>query len=106
MNSIEKVSELMSKKAEIALGGGKEKLEKQKQGGLMTSRERIAALLDEGSFVEIGAFVSARAEETAADGVSTGYGTVDGRLVYVYSQDNTVYALRRACMRSPLWALC
>lgn len=90
MNSIEKVSELMSKKAEIALGGGKEKLEKQKQGGLMTSRERIAALLDEGSFVEIGAFVSARAEETAADGVATGYGTVDGRLVYVYSQDNTV----------------
>ena len=90
MNSIEKVSELMSKKAEIALGGGKEKLEKQKQGGLMTARERIAALLDEGSFVEIGAFVSARGAETAADGVVTGYGTVDGRLVYVYSQDNTV----------------
>ena len=90
MNSIEKVSELLAKKAEIALGGGKEKQDKQRQNGSMTARERIDALLDAGSFVEIGAFISARDDETAADGVVTGYGTIDGRLAYVYSQDVTV----------------
>lgn len=90
MNSIEKVSDLIARKAEIALGGGKEKQEKQKQSGSMTARERIDALLDSGSFVEIGAFISARNEDTAADGVITGYGSVDSRLVYVYSQDVTV----------------
>ena len=90
MSSIEKVSDLLAKKAELALGGGKEKQEKQKQGGSMTARERIDALLDDGSFVELGAFVTARNEDTAADGVVTGYGTIDSRLVYVYSQDITV----------------
>ena len=90
MSSMEKISDLIARKAEIALGGGKDKLDKQKQGGSMTARERIEALLDEGSFVEIGAFISARDEETAADGVITGYGSVDSRLVYVYSQDVTV----------------
>ena len=90
MSSIEKVSDLLARKAEIALGGGKEKLEKQKQNGSMTARERISALFDEGSFIELGAFVSSRCENTAADGVVTGYGTVDGRLVYAYSQDKTV----------------
>jgi len=90
MSSIEKVSDLLAKKAQIALGGGKEKQDKQKQGGSMSARERIDALLDDGSFVEIGAFVSARNENTASDGVVTGYGTIDSRLVYVYSQDVTV----------------
>lgn len=90
MSSIEKVSDLIAKKAEIALGGGKDKQEKQRQGGSMTARERIEALFDSGSFVEIGSFVSARDEDTAADGVVTGYGSIDSRLVYVYSQDVTV----------------
>ncbi len=90
MSSIEKVSDLLARKAELALGGGKDKQEKQKQGGSMTARERINALLDDGSFVEIGAFISARNEDTAADGVITGYGSIDSRLVYVYSQDVTV----------------
>ena len=90
MSSMEKVSDLLAKKAEIALGGGKEKQDQQRSSGSMTARERIDALLDEGSFVEIGAFVSARNEETAADGVITGYGSIDSRLVYVYSQDVTV----------------
>ena len=90
MSSMEKVSDLLAKKAEIALGGGKEKQDQQHSSGSMTARERIDALLDEGSFVEIGAFVSARNEETAADGVITGYGSIDSRLVYVYSQDVTV----------------
>lgn len=90
MSSIEKVSDLLARKAEIALGGGKEEQEKQRQNGSMTARERIEALLDSGSFVEIGAFVTARDRDTAADGVITGYGTIDQRLVYVYSQDVTV----------------
>lgn len=90
MGSIEKVSDLLARKAEIMLGGGKEEQDKQRQSGSMTARERIDALLDSGSFVEIGAFVSARDKDTAADGVVTGYGTVDSRLVYVYSQDVTV----------------
>lgn len=90
MNSIEKVSDLLARKAELALGGGEGKMEKHKLSGAMSARERIDALLDEGSFVEIGAFVSARSEDTAADGVVTGYGTIDSRLVYVYSQDVTV----------------
>ena len=90
MSSMEKVSDLLAKKAEIALGGGKEKQDKQRSGGSMTARERIDSLLDDGSFVEIGAFVSARNEDTAADGVITGYGSIDSRLVYVYSQDVTV----------------
>ena len=90
MSSINKISELLAKKEELMLGGGKELQDKQRQSGSMTARERIDALLDGGSFVEIGAFISARDGETAADGVITGYGTVDGRLVYVYSQDVTV----------------
>ena len=90
MSSINKISELLAKKEELMLGGGKELQDKQKQGGSMTARERIDALLDDSSFVEIGAFISARDGETAADGVVTGYGTIDGRLVYVYSQDVTV----------------
>ncbi|MEE0867445.1 MAG: carboxyl transferase domain-containing protein [Clostridia bacterium] len=90
MSSIEKVSDLLARKAEIALGGGKEKLEKQKQSGSLTARERIEALLDGGSFIELGAFVKGRGGDTACDGVITGYGSVDGKLVYVYSQDVTV----------------
>ncbi len=90
MSSINKVSDLIAKKAEIELGGGKEKQDQQRQSGSMTARERINALLDDGSFVEIGAFISARDENVAADGVVTGYGTIDQRLVYVYSQDVTV----------------
>ena len=90
MDSMEKVSALLEKRAKIALGGGDDKQQKQRQGGALTARERIAAFLDEGSFIELDTFVSARNRETASDGVVTGYGTADGRLVYVYSQDVTV----------------
>lgn len=90
MSSIEKVSDLHARKSRIFLGGGEDKQSKQKQSGAMTARERIDALFDDGSFIELGAFCEARYSETAADGVVTGYGTVDGRLVYVYSQDVTV----------------
>lgn len=92
-----KLEKLATKRQEVLLGGGEKKIEKQHQNGKMTARERIAALLDEGSFVELDQFVTHRGTQFGMDkavapgeGVVTGYGTVDGRLVYVYSQDFTV----------------
>ncbi len=90
MDTTEKLDLLRQAKAKAALGGGEEKQKKQQSRSGLTARERVLALLDDGSFVEMGALVSARNSYTAADGVITGYGTVDGRLVYVYSQDATV----------------
>ena len=87
---MEKLKLLRQAKAKAALGGGEEKQKKQQSGGALTARARAEALLDDGSFVEMGALVSAKDGYTAADGVVTGYGTVDGRLVYVYSQDASV----------------
>lgn len=91
------LNELTNRRTNIEAGGSEEAQLKVKQAGKMTARERIASLFDEGSFVELGAFVKPRntdfnltPEDLAADGVVTGYGTVDGRLVYVYSQDVTV----------------
>lgn len=85
MNSIEKLTELLLKKSEIAKGG-----EGKLKDGALSARTRIAMLFDEGSFIELGAFVTARDNSLASDGVITGYGTIDGRLVYAYSQDETV----------------
>ncbi len=87
MDTMEKLKLLREAKAKAAQGGGESG---QRKSGGLTARERAEALLDGGSFVELGALVSARNGYTAADGVVTGYGTVDGRLVYVYSQDPTV----------------
>src|SRR5574344_807129 len=88
----------MLKKAEVILAaGGEKRVAKQHEAGKMTARERIAALLDEGSFVELDRFVRHRCtnfgqekKELPGEGVTTGYGTVDGRLVYVFAQDFTV----------------
>ncbi len=74
----------------ISAGGGKDKQNKVKSSGKMLAGERVKALFDEGSFIELDAFVSARNNDTAADGVVTGYGSVDGRLVFAYAQDPTV----------------
>ena len=90
--------EKMLKKSEVILGaGGPKAIEKQHSKGKMTARERIAALLDEGSFVELDRFVRHRCnnfgqekKDLPGEGVTTGYGTVDGRLVYVFAQDFTV----------------
>ena len=78
-------------------GGGKERIEKQHEKGKLTARERIEKLLDEGTFVEIGTFAETRATEFGmdkkrflGDGVVTGYGSINGRLVFVYAQDFTV----------------
>ena len=93
----EKIDELRAKRSELELGGGKERLEKQHAAGKLTARERVTKLTDPGSFQEIGLFAEHRctyfgmAEKSLpADGVITGCGTVDGRLVHLASQDFTV----------------
>ncbi len=97
MGTVDKLNELQYRRSIIEQGGGEAKIKKQHDAKKLTARERINALLDEGSFVEIDAFVTHRCTEFGMDcveapgeGVVTGYGTVDGRLVYVYAQDFTV----------------
>lgn len=97
MGTVDKLTELQFRRNKIEQGGGEAKIKKQHDSNKLTARERITALLDAGSFVEIDAFVNHRctefgmdAVEAPGEGVVTGYGTVDGRLVYVYSQDFTV----------------
>ncbi len=97
MSNDSKMELLASKREAVIKGGGDKKIEKQHKSGKMTARERIAALLDEGSFVELDQFVIHRGTEfgmaglsAPGEGVVTGYGTMDGRLVYVFSQDFTV----------------
>lgn len=94
----EKYELLEEKNQEALLGGGEERIAAQHAKGKLTARERIELLMDEGSFEEIGKFVMHRAKDFGldkqhylGDGVVTGYGTIDGRLVYVYSQDFTVF---------------
>ncbi len=92
-----KLEELRNYKAQIALSGGQKRIDAQHAAGKMTARERIELLFDEGSFVEMGSFVTHRCsnfdmaeKKILGDGVITGYGTVDGRLVFAFSQDFTV----------------
>jgi acetyl-CoA carboxylase carboxyltransferase component len=92
-----KLEELHRKKAETALGGGRKRIEAQHAQNKLTARERMDILFDAGSFVEIDVFVSHRChnfdmadKRAPGDGVVTGYGSVDGRLVYAYAQDFTV----------------
>lgn len=92
-----KIEELRLKKEKIAQGGGPKRIEDQHAKGKLTARERLNLLFDEGSFVELDAFVSHRCTNfdmantvAPGDGVVTGYGTVDGRLVFAYAQDFTV----------------
>ncbi len=89
---------LKQKQEEALLGGGKERIDNQHQKGKLTARERLHFLLDKGSFEEIGMLVMHRStdfgmekERYPGDGVVTGYGTINGRLVYVFSQDFTVF---------------
>src|SRR3990167_7552137 len=89
---------LQRKNDETLLGGGKDRIESQHAKGKLTARERVNLLLDEGTFVEIGKFVMHRCKDFGldkefylGDGVITGYGTVNGRPVYVFSQDFTIF---------------
>jgi propionyl-CoA carboxylase beta chain len=93
-----KFNELDRKNDEALLGGGEKRIEQQHAKGKLTARERIHLLLDEGSFEELGKFVMHRSKDFGldkeyylGDGVVTGYGTIHGRLVYVFSQDFTVF---------------
>ena len=97
-NQLEKVKELIELRAQARLGGGEKAIEKQHAKGKYTARERIAQLLDEGSFEEMDMFVQHRCtnfgqdkKHYLGDGVVTGYGTIEGRLVYVFAQDFTVF---------------
>ncbi len=98
MNNQDKVKQLIDLRVQAKLGGGQKRIDKQREKGKLTARERIELLLDEGSFEEFDMFVTHRCtsfdmEESKflGDGVVTGYGTIDGRLVYVFSQDFTVF---------------
>jgi len=89
---------LEKKKSQALLGGGQARIDKQHAKGKLTARERIGYLLDEGSFEEMGMLVTHRTtdfgmaeEQYYGDGVVTGYGTIAGRLIYVYAQDFTVF---------------
>lgn len=93
-----KIAILQSKRQEALKGGGDSRIESQHKKGKLTARERLHFLLDEGSFEEIGMFVTHRStdfglqnEKYPGDGVVTGFGTIHGRLVYVFSQDFTVF---------------
>jgi len=93
-----KIQELLDKRTQARLGGGEKRIESQHAKGKYTARERINMLLDEGSFEEFDMFLTHRTtdfgldkQQFLGDGVVTGYGTIDGRLVYVYAQDFTVF---------------
>ena len=92
-----KLKQLESKKSQARLGGGQKRIDSQHAKGKLTARERLHFLLDEGSFEEVGMFVTHRStnfglekQKFLGDGVVTGYGTINGRLVYTYAQDFTV----------------
>src|SRR5690606_32867615 len=94
----DKIQTLIEKKNQALLGGGEKRIAAQHAKKKLTARERIEYLLDEGSFEEIGMLVEHHTsdfgmdkEKYPGDGVVTGYGTINGRLVYVFAQDFTVF---------------
>jgi methylmalonyl-CoA decarboxylase subunit alpha len=97
LNNIEKIDLLRSRREEAKTGGGRERIEKQHKSGKLTARERLDLLLDPGSFIELGMFVTPQATSFAGpgktfygDGVVTGSGLIEGRKVFVFAQDFTV----------------
>ena len=99
MSQLDKIRELVELREKARLGGGEKAIQKQHEKGKYTARERIDMLLDKGSFEEMDMFVTHRChnfgmekKQSLGDGVVTGYGTIDGRLVYVFAQDFTVNA--------------
>ncbi|HKJ40159.1 MAG TPA: carboxyl transferase domain-containing protein, partial [Anaerolineales bacterium] len=98
MSNQPKIQILNEKRAKSRLGGGPERIETQHKKGRLTARERIDLLMDKGSFREVDAFVQHRTsdfdldkQKFMGDSVVTGWGTIEGRLVYVFSQDFTVF---------------
>ena len=97
-NNKDKIRKLIELRAEAKKGGGEKRIEAQHQKGKYTARERIEKLLDDGSFEEFDMFVTHRCDNFGienskfyGDGVVTGQGTIDGRLVFVYAQDFTIF---------------
>jgi acetyl-CoA carboxylase carboxyltransferase component len=95
---VQRIARLRETRERARLGGGERRIQQQHAKGKLTARERIDLLLDEGSFEEIDAFVTHRIDDfgmggqkVLGDGVVTGWGRIDGRLVYVFSQDFTVF---------------
>lgn len=98
MDLYDKINELYDKRRKVELGGGDRRIAKQHEKGKLTARERIDLLLDEDSFTEIQGFVEHRFDEPGlekgeapGEGVVTGYGTIEGRKVFLFAQDFTVY---------------
>src|ERR671935_1531268 len=98
MTMREKLELLERRRAEAEMGGGEARLRAQHEKGKLSARERLDVLLDEGTFVELDRFVTHRSTDfgldqqiVPGDGVVTGSGRIDGRLVYVFSQDFTVF---------------
>src|SRR5450756_2960223 len=98
MSAEDRIRRLRELKYQATLGGGEARIQRQHAQGKLTARERLDLLLDKGSFVELDRFVTNRCndfgmeqQKVLGDGVVTGYGTIDRRLVYVYSQDFTVF---------------
>lgn len=98
MDMFDKINELYDKRRMAELGGGDERIEKQHAKGKLTARERIDYLLDKGTFVELNTFIENRGTDfdmngsgAAGDGVVTGYGKINGRPVYLFAQDFTLY---------------
>ena len=98
MDNRQKLKELIELREKAKLGGGEKRINDQHNKGKFTARERIEKLLDEGSFEEFDMFVTHRCRDFGladkqylSDGVITGHGTIDGRVVYIFSQDFTVF---------------
>lgn len=98
MSFVNKIQELLEKREEAKQGGGQKRIDSQHEKGKYTARERIDMLLDDGSFEEFDMFMTHRShdfglekQQYLSDGVVTGHGTIDGRVVYVFSQDFTVF---------------
>jgi propionyl-CoA carboxylase beta chain len=98
LNREQRLAELRKRRQAALAGGGEDRVAKQHQKGCLTARERLELLLDPGSFVEVGVFVTHRSQDfgmadrrVVGDGVVAGWGTVEGRLIYCFAQDFTVF---------------
>ena len=101
MNWNEAIQDLQKRRTASELGGGLDKIEKQHKSGKLTARERLEILLDKDTFVEVDGLVESRINDfgldkkrVPGDGVVTGYGEVNGKLVFVASEDFTVIGVR------------
>jgi len=110
MTPEERLRKLEELKKQAQLGGGKERIERQHKAGKLTARERIDLLLDKGTFREMDMFVTHRCtdfgmdkKKILGDGVVTGYGKIDGRTVFVFAEDFTVFGGSLSCL---LYTMC